>query len=166
MITLLQSPPHPCPPAAPHPFPTFWLPPFRDIQLARIGPHTLEVTDPNGISIVVYESYPGFPWQRGICYVMLPCHTGSAAGIAQFYEGVLGAPVLPRLDKKQAEVVVGPGTTLMFRETGALGPRTDEVRRRALGGWLGGRGGGVLSLEQTREYTRNKAYSYAHGCSS
>jgi len=97
---------------------------------------------------------------------MLPCHTGSAAGIAQFYEGVLGAPVLPRLDKKQAEVVVGPGTTLMFRETGALGPRTDEVRRRALGGWLGGRGGGVLSLEQTREYTRNKAYLYAHGCSS
>lgn len=117
---------------------------------------------------MVYESYPGFPWQRGICYVMLPCHTGSAAGIAQFYEGVLGAPVLPRLDKKQAEVVVGPGTTLMFRETGALGPRTDEVRGEGAsdGGCEGVAGGrGVSGMEQARECRRNNVCLYAHGCS-
>ena len=66
----------------------------------------------------------------GICYLLFPCHTGSAKGIGRFYKDVLGARVVADPSRSgECDVVVGPGTKLMFREVAGLKERTEEVSR-------------------------------------
>lgn len=63
--------------------------------------------------------------QLAISHLLLPCHAGSAEGIAQFYESVLGARVAA--GGGRAEVVAGAGSKLVFKEVASLGPRSDEA---------------------------------------
>lgn len=53
----------------------------------------LVVTDPHGITFAIHQQYMGFPYERGIAYVHLPCFMGTSPLIARFYSQTLGAPV-------------------------------------------------------------------------
>ncbi|MCY3831048.1 MAG: hypothetical protein OXF89_18130 [Rhodospirillaceae bacterium] len=53
----------------------------------------------------------------GIPYLDMPVPEGAAAGIAQFYRTVMGAPAA--VDGDRARVTVGPGQHFLFRESGA-----------------------------------------------
>jgi hypothetical protein len=88
----------------------------------------VEVLDPYGTSFILHESRPDFPGSMGIAYLLLPCHVGSAEGIGGFYREVLGARVATDSSRAgECDVVVGPGTKLMFREVAGLKERSEEV---------------------------------------
>jgi hypothetical protein len=112
----------------------------REVAVSHIAPGALEVRDPWGNPYIVSEPpADAVPQERlRISQLLLPCHPGTARGIASFYEAVLGAR--SEAGEGWAEVVVGPGARLVFKESRALGPAGDEVGRRR-GFWVVGVGG-------------------------
>ena len=63
----------------------------------------------------------------GIVYVELDVPKGTAAGIARFYEKILGAPAaVPKKGDRAAHVQVGYKQELIYRETGAEIPPFDR----------------------------------------
>ncbi len=59
--------------------------------MRRLAPGVIRLTDPNGVTFHVHAQPPlpggstftGFNVDRGIAYVHLPCHVGTAAAIAK-----------------------------------------------------------------------------------
>ncbi|GBF96841.1 hypothetical protein Rsub_09697 [Raphidocelis subcapitata] len=98
-----------------------------EVSVSHIAPGALEVRDPWGNAFVIREPPAGAPPHErlGISQLLLPCLPGTARGIASFYEAVLGARA--EAGEGRAEVVVGPGQALVFKESKALGPASDEA---------------------------------------
>lgn len=106
-----------------------------DISVSHLGTGMLEVRDPYGTTFIIHEKLEGFSAKRGIAYVLLPCHVGTAPAIADFYRKVLRSEVNMTLDRKKTEVVVGPGSKLVFVEQAALGPLSTEAVHSQFSGW-------------------------------
>ena len=84
----------------------------------------VEVTCPWGNKFKVFEPGPKFGRLRlGIAYIEVDAPKGSAAGIARFYNDIMGAPATA--SKTTATVQVGPDQTLVFRETAKALPDYD-----------------------------------------
>ncbi len=85
----------------------------------------LAVTCPWGNSLRCYAPSERFEGMRlGIPYIELNVKPGAAAGIAGFYQQVIGAPATVESsgDGKTAKIAMGRNQTLIFRETpGATG---------------------------------------------
>src|SRR3970040_584216 len=80
------------------------------------------VTSPWGNRLRLHAAGPAFgDWTLGITRVEFPVEPGRAAGIARFYEKVMGAPaaVTPDADGTAAHVRIGQRQELVFRETTA-----------------------------------------------
>jgi catechol 2,3-dioxygenase-like lactoylglutathione lyase family enzyme len=80
------------------------------------------VTSPWGNRLRLFAAGPSFgDMTLGITHVEFPVEPGRAAGIARFYEKVMGAPaaVTPDADGPAAHVKVGQRQELVFRETAA-----------------------------------------------
>lgn len=76
----------------------------------------VEVTSPWGNRLRCFEPGPRFgALQLGMPYVEFDVPAGAAAGIARFYQEILGAP--SSVAEKAARVIVGPHQSLVFRET-------------------------------------------------
>jgi hypothetical protein len=86
------------------------------------GPDHVLVTCPWGNRIRCHPPGPGFgDTTLGIAYVEFPVAPGQSAGIARFYQVVMGA--LATLEAGTARIRVGPAQQLVFRETeGPLAP--------------------------------------------
>lgn len=104
-----------------------------DVQVSLLGEGKGQVSDPYGNTFILSSSDPYFPLSRGIAYIALPCHVGTASGIAQFYREVMGARV--EEGSGSAEVFIGPGSRILFRELHALGQLSDEGARSLSSGW-------------------------------
>ncbi len=88
----------------------------------------LAVTTPWGNRLRLFAAGPTFgDMTLGITHVEFPVEHGRAAGIARFYEKVLGAPasVTPDADGAAAHVRVGQRQELVFRETSKPIPAYD-----------------------------------------
>jgi catechol 2,3-dioxygenase-like lactoylglutathione lyase family enzyme len=86
------------------------------------------VTAPWGNRLRLYAAGPAFgDWTLGISHVEFPVEPGRAAGIARFYQQVMGAPasVTPDADGVAAHVRIGQRQELVFRETSAPIPGYD-----------------------------------------
>ena len=86
------------------------------------------VTTPWGNRLRLFAAGPAFgDWILGITHVEFPVAPGNAAGIARFYEKVMGAPasVTPDADGVAAHVRIGQRQELVFRETSAPIPAYD-----------------------------------------
>jgi len=86
------------------------------------------VTAPWGNRLRLYAAGPAFgDWTLGINHVEFPVATGSADGIARFYQQVMGAPaaVTPDADGVAAHVRIGQRQELVFRETASPIPPYD-----------------------------------------
>jgi len=85
------------------------------------------VTCPWGNHFRCYAPQAAFgAMQLGIPYVEALVRPGAAAGIARFYERVLGAPAtVSRNGDVAAKIPVGGGQTLIFRETAETLPAYD-----------------------------------------
>ena len=86
------------------------------------------VTTPWGNRLRLYAAGPPFgDMTLGITHVEFPVEPGRAAGIARFYEKVMGAPaaVTPDADGVAAHVRIGQRQELVFRETMAPIPAYD-----------------------------------------
>jgi catechol-2,3-dioxygenase len=78
------------------------------------------VTTPWGNRLRLHAAGPSFgDMTLGITHVEFPVEPGRAAGIARFYEKVMGAPVsvTPEADGAAAHVRIGQHQELVFRET-------------------------------------------------
>jgi hypothetical protein len=88
----------------------------------------LAVTTPWGNRLRLHAAGPSFgDWTLGISAVEFPVATGNAAGIARFYEKVMGAPssVTPDPNGVAAHVRIGQRQELVFRETAGPIPPYD-----------------------------------------
>jgi hypothetical protein len=88
----------------------------------------IAVTSPWGNRLRLYAAGPAFgDWTLGITHVEFPVEHGRAAGIARFYERIMGAPaaVTPDADGVAAHVRIGQRQELVFRETTAPIPAYD-----------------------------------------
>jgi len=86
------------------------------------------VTAPWGNRLRLYAAGPAFgDWTLGISHVEFPVEPGRAAGIARFYQQVMGAPaaVTPDAEGVAAHVRIGQRQELVFRETAAPIPAYD-----------------------------------------
>jgi catechol 2,3-dioxygenase-like lactoylglutathione lyase family enzyme len=86
------------------------------------------VTAPWGNRLRLYAAGPAFgDWTLGINHVEFPVATGSADGVARFYQQVMGAPaaVTPDAEGVAAHVRIGQRQELVFRETAAQIPPYD-----------------------------------------
>ena len=86
------------------------------------------VTAPWGNRLRLFAAGPAFgDWTLGISHVEFPVEPGHAAGIARFYQQVMGAPasVTPDADGVAAHVRIGQRQDLVFRETSAPIPAYD-----------------------------------------
>ena len=86
------------------------------------------VTTPWGNRLRLHAAGPSFgDMTLGITHVEFPVEPGRAAGIARFYEKVMGAPssVTPDADGVAAHVRIGQRQELVFRETSAPIPVYD-----------------------------------------
>jgi len=89
---------------------------------------TVAVTCPWGNKLRVHAAGPEFgEMTLGVPYVEFPVPAGHAAGIARFYQEIMGAPALvtPVGSMAQACVQVGTGQQLIFRETTQEIPKFD-----------------------------------------
>lgn len=108
-----------------------------EVDVAHLGAGSLEVRDPWGNAYVITEPPADDPrppsLQAGISYVLLPCHPGDAGRIGGFYEEVLGA----RVERSEgcAEVVVGAGCRLVFKEARSLGESSEQSVAALHTGW-------------------------------
>ena len=73
------------------------------------------LTCPWGNKFRAHAAGGGHGAPLGIPYLEMPVGRGAAAGIAQFYRSVLGAPA--EVDGAGARVTVGPGQSFVFRES-------------------------------------------------
>jgi catechol 2,3-dioxygenase-like lactoylglutathione lyase family enzyme len=88
----------------------------------------IAVTTPWGNRLRLFAAGPTFgDMTLGITHVEIPVETGRAAGIARFYEKVLGAPstVTPDADGVAAHVKVSQRQEMVFRETSKPIPAYD-----------------------------------------
>jgi hypothetical protein len=88
----------------------------------------LAVTTPWGNRLRLHAAGPSFgDWTLGISAVEFPVATGNSAGIARFYEKVMGAPssVTPDPNGVAAHVRIGQRQELVFRETAGPIPPYD-----------------------------------------
>jgi hypothetical protein len=86
------------------------------------------VTAPWGNRLRLYAAGPAFgDWTLGISHVDFPVEPGRAAGIARFYQQVMGAPaaVTPDAEGVAAHVRIGQRQEVVFRETSAPIPAYD-----------------------------------------
>ncbi|HEV8227761.1 MAG TPA: hypothetical protein VGQ74_12195 [Methylomirabilota bacterium] len=86
------------------------------------------VTTPWGNRLRLHAAGPSFgDMTLGITHVEFPVEPGRAAGIARFYEKVMGAPaaVTPDAEGVAAHVRIGQRQELVFRETSAPIPAYD-----------------------------------------
>jgi hypothetical protein len=89
---------------------------------------TVVVTCPWGNKLRCHAAGPEWgEMTLGIPYVEFPVPAGHAAGIARFYQQIMGAPavVTPVGSMAQARVQVGTGQELIFRETTQEIPKFD-----------------------------------------
>ncbi len=94
----------------------------------EVGDKHVAVTCPWGNRIRCVGPHPGFDdFTLGITRVEFPVPSGTAAGIARFYDAALGAPATVSRDNGgvTARVTVGYGQQLVFRETDAPLPAYD-----------------------------------------
>ena len=100
-----------------------------DVKLRNDGGGgTVDVTCPWGHRIRLHGAGAQFgPMALGMPYVELDVPDGTAEGIARFYEQVLGAPAAVRKAGrlKSAQITVGQGQSLVFKETKAAIPDYD-----------------------------------------
>jgi len=116
------------------------LAPLRE-RIKRVGPKlsgtrfsaaerdgAIELTCPWGNRVRLHAPAEPFgPVALGIAYVEIDVVPGTAAGIARFYQDVLGAAAWVGHDARGAHASVGAGmfTRLVYRETEAEPPRFD-----------------------------------------
>ncbi len=80
----------------------------------------IDVTGPWGNTFRLHASVAGFPGALGLAYLEIAVPAGTANDIAAFYEQALRAPARVRdvgSGSARAEVCVGPGQRLIYRES-------------------------------------------------
>lgn len=99
-----------------------------DVKKRNNGAGAVDTVCPWGNRIRLHRPGPQFGRMRlGMAYVELDVPAGTAEGIARFYNEVMGAPAgVKKAGKlKLAQAHVGPGQSLIFRETRAALPDYD-----------------------------------------
>lgn len=94
---------------------------LTDTQFAyRVRKSYVTVTGPWGNKFQIHEAGNGFRGPCGIPYVEMPIPIGTARGIEAFYRQCMRAPCEMNKNKNgkgTVRVCVGPGQSLVFRET-------------------------------------------------
>lgn len=121
----------------------------------------VRVTCPWGNHLRCYAPGPPFPdMVLGIPYVEFLSRPGTAAGIARFYQQVLGAPATTDGQEAVARVAIGPYQALVFRETEEELPAYDGHHIAIYVANFSGPYGFLMSHELISESIRNHQFRF------